>query len=152
MFGWLITLLGWIGLVVLTLSFGSYALLHMINAYYFKTQNLQKRYNAEWALVTGASTGMNAPQVPLIQRQISLNLGCARNVVRSFELLSQRSQALEIASFYSTGIGKSIAEKLAKQKLNVVLVALDEPHLENTFRELKKNYPQQQFIKVRSVM
>jgi hypothetical protein len=57
MFGWLITLLGWIGLAVLALSFGSYALVHLINAYYFKTQNLQKRYNAKWALVTGASTG-----------------------------------------------------------------------------------------------
>jgi hypothetical protein len=82
MFGWLITLLGWIGLAVLMLSFGSYALLHMINAYYFKTQNLQKRYNAEWALVTGASTGANAPHVPLIQCQITLDLGCARNDVR----------------------------------------------------------------------
>jgi hypothetical protein len=47
------------------------------------------------------------------------------------------------------GIGKSLADKLAKQKLNVVLVALDDAHLENTFQELKKKYPEQQFIKVR---
>jgi hypothetical protein len=64
MFGWLMTLLSWAGLAVLALTFGTYALLHLINAFYFKTQNLQKRYGAKWALVTGASTGERNSRPP----------------------------------------------------------------------------------------
>ena len=55
------------------------------------TQNLKRKYGAEWALVTGSSSG----------------------------------------------IGKSIAKCLAKDGLNVVLVALQEPLLDETFEELK---------------
>ena len=37
--------------------FLTYAVQHLICAVFFKTQNLKKRYNAQWALVTGASSG-----------------------------------------------------------------------------------------------
>eukprot|EP00967_Tisochrysis_lutea_P060895 scaffold77940_cov20-Tisochrysis_lutea.AAC.6 len=39
------------------LSFVTYFVQHLICAYYYKTQNLKRRYNAKWALVTGASSG-----------------------------------------------------------------------------------------------
>lgn len=47
------------------------------------------------------------------------------------------------------GIGKSIATRLARQGLNVVLVALGDSLLDNTFEELKAAYPKCQFRKVR---
>ena len=64
--------------------------------------DLKKKYNAKWALVTGAGTG----------------------------------------------IGKSIAENMALQGLNVVLVSLPDKFLDETTAELKKNFPEQQFIAV----
>jgi short-subunit dehydrogenase len=64
-----------------------------------KEQNLKKKYNAEWALVTGASSG----------------------------------------------IGKAITEKLAKQNINVVLVALDDNLLKNFYEKLKNDFPSLQF-------
>lgn len=65
-------------------------------------QNLQRKYNAKWGLVTGSSSG----------------------------------------------IGKAIAEKLAMQGINVVLVALDDKMLADTFEELQKKYTTVQFRKV----
>ncbi|KAF5219003.1 hypothetical protein ECC02_008085 [Trypanosoma cruzi] len=65
-------------------------------------QDLKKKYDAEWAVVTGASSG----------------------------------------------IGKAIAEKLAQQEINVVLVALEDPGLHSTFAELQKKYPKRSFRKV----
>ena len=51
------SLLAWIFLVVLGLSAGTYVVQHCICAFFYKTQNLKRRYNAQWALVTGASSG-----------------------------------------------------------------------------------------------
>jgi hypothetical protein len=42
------------------LSFGSYFFLHAICAIFYKTQNLKRRYDARWALVTGSSSGIVA--------------------------------------------------------------------------------------------
>lgn len=67
--------------------------------------DMKKKYNATWALVTGAGTG----------------------------------------------IGKSIAETMAKQGLNVVLVSLPDKFLDETTNELKKSFPNQQFIAVPAV-
>jgi short-subunit dehydrogenase len=48
----------------------------------------------------------------------------------------------------SSGIGKAIAEKLASQGINVVLAALDDTLLANTFTELQKKFPSVTFRKV----
>ncbi|CAK0786342.1 hypothetical protein CVIRNUC_009555 [Coccomyxa viridis] len=48
----------------------------------------------------------------------------------------------------SSGIGKSLAVKLATQGVNVVLVALQDGLLDATFSELKVQFPQQSFRKV----
>lgn len=37
--------------------FLTYIIQHIIVAFFYKTQNLKKRYKADWALVTGASSG-----------------------------------------------------------------------------------------------
>ncbi len=47
------------------------------------------------------------------------------------------------------GIGKSIAKKLALQGLNVVLVALQDPLLDDTTEELAAAFPAVQIRKVR---
>ena len=39
------------------LQFGTYILQHIVVAFFFKTQHLKRKYNAEWALVTGGSSG-----------------------------------------------------------------------------------------------
>ena len=65
-------------------------------------QNLKSKYNAQWAIVTGSSSG----------------------------------------------IGKAIAEKLASQGISVVLAALDDPLLANTFAELQKKFTSVTFRKV----
>ncbi|KAJ1417035.1 hypothetical protein B484DRAFT_454107 [Ochromonadaceae sp. CCMP2298] len=70
--------------------------------YYMGPVDMKKKYNAKWALVTGAGTG----------------------------------------------IGKSIAETMALQGLNVVLVSLPDKFLEETTAELKKSFPTQKFIAV----
>ena len=45
----------------------------------------------------------------------------------------------------SSGIGKAIAERLAAQNINVVLVALDDDLLKNTSAELANRFPKLQF-------
>lgn len=64
--------------------------------------DLKKKYNAQWALVTGAGTG----------------------------------------------IGKSLAETMALQGLNVVLVSLPDKYLEETTAALRSQFPNQQFRSV----
>jgi hypothetical protein len=49
--------LSWAGLVVMFSSFLVYALLQTLCGTWYRTQNLKKRYNAQWALVTGSSSG-----------------------------------------------------------------------------------------------
>lgn len=63
--------------------------------------DLKKKYNCDWALVTGAGSG----------------------------------------------IGKSLAETLAMQGLNVVLVSLPMKDLDETYDTLKSQFPKQEFRK-----
>ena len=67
--------------------------------------NLKKKYDAKWALVTGAATG----------------------------------------------IGRSLAESMALQGLNVVLVSLPDKHLEKAEKELKATFPKLEFRVVPAV-
>lgn len=50
-------MLGAIACWAMALIFGAYALPHVIVAWFYRTKDLKKAYNAEWALVTGASSG-----------------------------------------------------------------------------------------------
>jgi len=86
-------LIGWACITLLTY------LIPVLLANVRGVQDLKKKYGAEWALVTGASSG----------------------------------------------IGKALAEALAAQELNVVLAALDDDLLRNTFAELKAKYPRVEF-------
>lgn len=45
--------LGWIVAII----FLAYLVPHTFVAWFYKTQNLKKKYHAQWALVTGASSG-----------------------------------------------------------------------------------------------
>ncbi|KAI9022081.1 hypothetical protein DFJ74DRAFT_606802 [Hyaloraphidium curvatum] len=80
---------------------------YMISAAYYwlfcrTERDLKKAYNAEWALVTGGSSG----------------------------------------------IGLSMAKRLAKQGINVVVAALDDKHLASATEQLRKEFPG---VEVRSV-
>ncbi len=57
MFAMLQSALNSVVLLWFWLTFGVYVVHHLIVAYFFKTQNLRRKYNAEWALVTGSSSG-----------------------------------------------------------------------------------------------
>ena len=50
-------MIGTIALYLLLFIFLGYLIPHLIVAWFYKTKNLKKSYNAEWALVTGASSG-----------------------------------------------------------------------------------------------
>lgn len=121
--------LGW---AVLILSFGMYAVFEWVCGGFYKYQNLRQRYKAEWALVTGASSGGWHPRAaaPLI-------------------LAPSRSPKHLPPCLHPTGIGKALAKRLADQGLNVVLVALPDDTLETTHEQLVADYPSVQFRKVR---
>jgi short-subunit dehydrogenase len=94
----------WIALAVPTiLSVVQYlAILVYRNVVCGNVQNLKEKYGANWAFVSGASSG----------------------------------------------IGKAITETLASQGVNVVLAALDDRVFEETMSEMKKKFPEREFVKV----
>lgn len=77
-------------------------ILPIIYVFFSKVPNLKQRYNAEWGLVTGGSSG----------------------------------------------IGLAIVKKLAEQKINVVVVALDDKLLNDSVENLKSEFPNIEFRKV----
>jgi hypothetical protein len=131
-------MLGTICTFALLLIFGAYAIPHLFVSFFYKTKNLKKAYNADWALVTGGSSGESpGPQQ-----------GPAATSCRQLYVAGRgaRSAFLVIPS---AGIGKSIARKLAGQGLNVVLVALGDALLDATHKELSEQYPRVTIRKVR---
>jgi hypothetical protein len=68
--GFLFTLGGYLGIAVLALTFGLYFLVQLICGSYYKTQNLKKRYTAQWALVTGASSGRQVGSLSAARRAV----------------------------------------------------------------------------------
>lgn len=92
-------------LVVLAMPTLLWVGIYFVNNLYMKLLgpvDMKKKYNAKWALITGAGTG----------------------------------------------IGKSLAQTMAAQGLNVVLVSLPDKFLDETTEELRKAYPKQEFRKV----
>ena len=81
--------------------FGSYWIPKLVVSL-MPTQDLKRKYDAQWALVTGSSSG----------------------------------------------IGKSLASRLASQGLNIVMVALNDRLLDDAVTELKTTFKSGQFIKV----
>lgn len=94
----LIAILLWI----LASIFLTYILPHVALAWMCRPQDLKKKYDAKWALVTGASSG----------------------------------------------IGLALAKRLAKQKLNVLMVALDDDVLRKAVAEVRKASPE---VEIRAV-
>jgi short-subunit dehydrogenase len=90
----------WVGLI----SVGSYLLILALQNFVFENKpvDMKKKYNAEWALVTGASSG----------------------------------------------IGLAMTEKLAKQGINVVMVAIDDDLLKTSHANMQKSFPALKFRKV----
>lgn len=84
------------------LAVASYIIPVIYQCFFLVEQDLKKKYGAEWALVTGGSSG----------------------------------------------IGKAIAEKLAQQNINVVIVALPDKLLNDSVFELSKKYPNVKFVAI----
>ena len=100
--GWCLTS-AWLYLagVLFTVSLVTY-LLPFVAAAVLPVRDLKKAYKAEWAIVTGGSSG----------------------------------------------IGLSLCNKLAAQGLNVVVAALDNDLLPKAVKQLKADFPNQEFITV----
>eukprot|EP00300_Choanocystis_sp_HF-7_P006793 c14913_g1_i1.p1 GENE.c14913_g1_i1~~c14913_g1_i1.p1 ORF type:complete len:353 (-),score=40.61 c14913_g1_i1:297-1319(-) len=84
----------WLCLMVGTMTLYTYFVPLLISTWLHAEQNLKTKYNADWAVVTGASSG----------------------------------------------IGRAIAEKLASQGINVVVVALEEPLLDEVMTALNDKF------------
>ena len=131
-------------LTILLASPVAYLLQHLVVAYLCGPRDLKKAYRAQWALVTGASSGMEC--TPVCRH-------CISNPARLWPVCIHTccglpSAHLGVASLLpswlmwcAAGIGKALAKKLASQGLNVVLVALPDKLLQETHAELSSSYP-----------
>jgi short-subunit dehydrogenase len=66
------------------------------------------------------------------------------------DLKSRYGATWSLVTGGSSGIGKELARKLLSQGLNVVIVARDEPVFEQTVKELKKLFPNQEIRQVKA--
>lgn len=64
----LFTMFGLVLALLLFFNFGLYFLGQLLIAFVFKEQNLRVNYNAKWALITGASSGIEVLSLNLQQR------------------------------------------------------------------------------------
>lgn len=72
----------------------------------------------------------------------------AMSVLGPVNLKKKYKASWALVTGAGTGIGKSIAETMALQGLNVVLVSLPDKYLEETAQQLKNQFPKQQFRSV----
>mmetsp|Transcript_4415 Transcript_4415/g.5944 ORF Transcript_4415/g.5944 Transcript_4415/m.5944 type:complete len:313 (+) Transcript_4415:83-1021(+) len=70
------------------------------------------------------------------------------SLFRSQNLFKKYKAKWAVVTGASSGIGKSLAEKCASQGINVVLVALQEPLLDETFAHMQATFKDVQFRKV----
>jgi short-subunit dehydrogenase len=84
------------------ISLGTYLVPYLIQAFYFNEQDLKKKYDAEWAVITGSSSG----------------------------------------------IGLALAKRLAKQGINIVMVARDDKFFDESYPAIQKEFPDVKFVKV----
>lgn len=133
------TMIGTLCSYLVAIIFLGYLVPHLLVAWFFKTKNLKKAYDAKWALVTGSSSG--EPAGGAIQHAPTCRFPCCSQAVG-------RGDDLTCPHPPRTGIGKAIAKKLALQGLNVVMVAFPDDTLDAAFAELKEAYPKVQFKKV----
>lgn len=73
---------------------------------------------------------------------------CYYSLVARPQNLLKKYGGWAVVTGASSGIGRALAEKLASQAVNIVLVALADKALENTHNELVQKYPG---VKVRAV-
>lgn len=129
-----------------------YAVFEWLCGGFYKYQNLRTRYKAEWALVTGASSGGVTKDGFFLVLLTSLLAAAIDSVptpsIRGPSKLPP-SNSLPVVCYVTPGIGKAVAKRLADQGLNVVLVALPDDTLETTYEQLVADYPGVQFRKVR---
>jgi hypothetical protein len=126
----------WLGWCAVVASLGLYVFFQVLCGTYYKYQNLRERYKAEWALVTGASTGAS--------RRGSL----AGPAERTARRITAHAAPHHTRAVTHAGIGRSLAKRLADQGLSVVLVALPDSHLDAAYDQLVADYPGVQFRKV----
>lgn len=62
--------------IVASLFLG-YLIPHCFVSWFFKTKNLKRAYNAEWALVTGSSSGERACQITMHEHRCGSGTLCS---------------------------------------------------------------------------
>jgi len=69
MFSFLFSLIGWFLFIYALVSILSTVVPHILIKFVFKPQDLKKKYNAEWALVTGGSSGIGRAITDMLAEQ-----------------------------------------------------------------------------------